>query len=68
MATWHQQRSPVRLYSATHWVVVIDPPNECRNCYLASTQEAAERYLENLALNQPRLAKHSYILRPTGKK
>ena len=67
MATWHQQRNPVRLDHKTEWTVVIDPPNQFRACYCTSTKELALVYMRNLKANNPGAAAHAYILPPRGK-
>lgn len=65
MATWHQSRNPVKLYSSTTWNVVIDPPNEMRWIYAASTKELAEVYMRNLKENNPAAYRFAYILKPS---
>jgi hypothetical protein len=65
MATWHQQQRPVRLYHATQWTVVIDPPNQMRALITFSTKALAEVYMRGLQHNNPSVAKHSYILKPS---
>jgi hypothetical protein len=64
MATWHQQQHPVRLYHATQWTVVIDPPNEMRALMTFTTRALAEVYMRGLADNNPGAYKHAYILKP----
>lgn len=64
MATWHQNQRPVKLYHATQWTVVIDPPNQMRACMTFSTRDLAEVYMRNLKANNPGAAAHSYILKP----
>lgn len=64
MATWHQSRNRTRLYSYNTWNVVIDPPNELRWIYQASTQELAEKYLRDLQMNNPTAYRFAYILKP----
>ena len=67
MATWHQQRRPVKLYHATQWTVVIDPPNQMRALMCFSTRELAAVYMRGLKANNPGAAAHSYILEPGGR-
>lgn len=64
MATWHQNQRPVKLYHATQWTVIIDPPNQMRACMTFSTRDLAEVYMRNLKANNPGAAAHSYILKP----
>jgi hypothetical protein len=66
MATWHQLKSKSKLYHPTQWTVVIDPPNEMRWMYLASTRELAEVYMRNLQANNPEAYRFAYILKPVG--
>jgi hypothetical protein len=66
MATWHQNQRPVKLYHATQWTVVIDPPNQMRACMTFSTRELAKVYMRNLAANNPGAAAHAYILKPAN--
>jgi hypothetical protein len=66
MATWHQMQHPVKLYHATEWTVVIDPPHQMRALMLFSSKALAEVYMRNLADNNPGAHKHSYIVRPTS--
>ena len=61
MATWHQQQRPVKLYHATQWTVIIDPPNQMRACMLFGSRELAEVYMRGLKAG---VAEHSYILKP----
>lgn len=68
MATWHQERNPVKLYHETDWTVVIDPPGEPRALYTTSTKLLAEVYLRNLRVNNPRVAQYAYILKPEKSK
>lgn len=64
MATWHQQRNPARLYHATLWNVVTDPPGECTSIMQFDTEQDAREYLDRLrALGK---AAHTYILRPAS--
>jgi hypothetical protein len=65
-ATWHQSKSKVKLYSPDTWNVVTDPPNEGRSIMSHKTKEDAERYMSNLAKNNPYSHKHSYVLPPGG--
>lgn len=64
MATWHQNRRPVKLFHATQWTVVTDPPNGMRTLALFTDEAGAKKSIENLAKHHPTLAKHSYILPP----
>lgn len=64
MATWHQMKNPVKLYSPTKWNVVIDPPNQMTAIYSADTKDLADVYLQNLKANNPGAAQHAYILPP----
>lgn len=64
MATWHQEQRPVKLYHETEWTVVIDPPNQMRALYRASSRDLAEVYLRGLKANNPGAAAHAYILKP----
>jgi hypothetical protein len=64
MATWHQLQRPTKLYHATQWTVIIDPPHRMRACMLFSTRELAEVYMRNLKANNPGAYAHSYILKP----
>ena len=68
MSTWHQQQAdkhhPVRLYHATEWTVVIDPPHRMRALYRTSTKVLAEVYMRNLKANDPGAFHHAYILPP----
>jgi hypothetical protein len=66
MSTWHQDRHPVKLYHATDWNVVIDPPHEMRAIMSFSTKQLAEKYMRDLHANNPRVHKHSYIVRPAS--
>lgn len=66
MSTWHQQQRPVKLYHATEWTVVVDPPNQMTHCYRTSTKQLAEVYMRNLKANNPGAAAHAYILKPSG--
>ena len=65
MATWHQSKSPVRLYHTTQWTVVIDPPNEMRALMRFDTNQLAKVYMRGLEANNPRVFRHAYILRPS---
>lgn len=56
MATWHQQRRPVRLYHDTLWTVVSDPPNGMRTLITCASKEQAEAW----AANDP----NAYVLKP----
>lgn len=67
MATWHQERHPVRLWHPTLWIVVIDPPGQMRALVTFSSRELAEVYMRGLRENNPGAARHSYILKPKGK-
>lgn len=64
MATWHQERAPVKLYHEMEWTVVIDPPNQMRALYRTSTRELAEVYLRGLKANNPGVARFAYVLKP----
>jgi hypothetical protein len=64
MATWHQLKAKTPLYHPTQWTVVIDPPNDLRWMYLASTRELAEVYMRNLKANNPQAYKFAFILKP----
>jgi len=64
MATWHQSKAKTKLYDPNRWAVVIDPPNEMRWMYLASTQELAEKYMRDLKENNPAAYRFAYILKP----
>jgi hypothetical protein len=61
MSTWHQDKRPVKLYHATKWTVVIDPPHACRAIARFDQQAAAEQYLSNI---RERGEQHAYIVRP----
>jgi hypothetical protein len=65
MATWHQQKAGGVLYNESKFVVVIDPPNECRATVLFFTQDAAERYVDNYTTKHPVNKPYTYILRPS---
>jgi hypothetical protein len=65
MATWHQSKSKTPLYSATTWNVVIDPPNQMRWIYAASTKALADVYMRNLKENNPEAYRFAYILKPS---
>lgn len=66
MATWHQNRRPVRLYHDTKWTIITDPPNGMRTLMLFDTKERAE---EILALwKATSRGQHSYILKPGSHK
>ena len=67
MATWHQNKAPVRLDHATQWSVVIDPPHMCRAIYCTESRELAEVYRRNLQANNPHAHAYSYILPPRTK-
>lgn len=62
MATWHQQRNLIPLYSGTEWTVVDDPPNKCTGLVRFPTQAEAEAYLERR--KKLGTGDHCYILRP----
>jgi hypothetical protein len=62
MATWHQQRNPVRLWHLSKWTLVTDPPNECRTSWTESTRAAAEDRLKIWKSNGA--GAHTYILPP----
>lgn len=64
MATWHQQRNPVRYWHETQWTVLIDPPGQSASLYRTATKEMAEVYLRGLRDNNPGQARHASILRP----
>jgi len=64
MATWHQQRNPVRYWHETQWTVLINPPNEPVSLYRTSTREMAEVYMRGLRENNPGAARYASILRP----
>ena len=70
MATWHQQQARkapgFRLWHATDWTVVIDPPGEMCGLYRTSTRALADVYMRNLKANNPGAARHAYILAPGG--
>lgn len=66
MATWHQQRRPVKLYHEKFFSVVIDPPSEFRTVSLFPTRLAAEQHLDNLREFQPYNVRHAYIIPPKG--
>ncbi len=66
MATWHQKRNPVKLYHATLWTIVTDPPCDMTTLWLEPTEQAAK---DRLALwsSNGRDIRHSYILPPASK-
>lgn len=64
MATWHQQRNPIRYWHETEWTVLIDPPNACTSLYRTSTEAGAREYLRNLQQSNPDAARHASIIRP----
>lgn len=64
MATWHQSKNPVKLYHATQWSVVIDPPNQMRHAVSFSTRQLADAYMRNLKVNNSAVYPHAYILKP----
>ena len=66
MATWHQQRSGVKLYSEGKWTVVTDPPNQMRFLQTFETALGAREFIQMLEKNQPEQAAFSYILPPPG--
>lgn len=66
MATWHQQRNPVRYWHETLWTVLIDPPNRSVSLYRTSTRREAEECLDNLKKNSPEDRRHATILRPAS--
>ena len=66
MATWHQDKRPVKLWHKTDWTVVIDPPNQMRALMCFSTRQLAEVYMRNLRANNPGAAAHAYILKPAA--
>lgn len=41
MATWHQLRRPVKLWHATKWTIVSDPPHDGRTVSRFDTREEA---------------------------
>jgi hypothetical protein len=66
MATWHQQRRPVRLFHETQWTLVTDPPNGMTTLELFTDEEGAKKSLAGLSKHHPELASHSYILEPAS--
>jgi hypothetical protein len=64
MATWHQQRNPIKLYSDSRWVIVNDPPNDCRTLTTCATEEQARETLARWRENNPEAHRHCYILPP----
>ena len=66
MATWHQLQRPTRLFHATQWTVVIDPPHQMRALMRFTSKALAEVYMRNLKHNNPNAAAHSYILKPSS--
>lgn len=62
MATWHQNRRPVRLYHATLWTVVDDPPNDMRGSMLFRTESEAQEYIRRRAALGT--GRHCYVLPP----
>ncbi len=64
MATWHQNKRPVKLYHDTQWTIVTDPPGGCRSLMTFSSEQSAH---DTLALwNEHGRNPHSYILRPAN--
>lgn len=62
MATWHQQQRAVKLYHDTQWVVVDDPPNDCRSVMRFDTEAAARAYVDcRIALGT---GDNCYVLAP----
>ena len=66
MATWHQQKAAVNLYSEDKWTVVTDPPNQMRFLQTFETALGAREFIENLTKHQPEQAAFSYILPPAN--
>jgi hypothetical protein len=64
MATWHQLKRPVTMFHQTLWTVVVDPPGECRSLITFGRERDALMHMRNLRTNQPRLAKHAFVLKP----
>lgn len=69
MATWHQlqARPQPKLFHATQWTVVIDPPHQMRALMGFSTRALADVYMRNLKDNNPGAHAHSYILPPANR-
>jgi hypothetical protein len=67
MSTWHQDQQRTVLYHATHWTVVIDPPNKFRAVYRTRTKALAAVYMRSLKANNPEDARYAYILPPSRK-
>lgn len=66
MATWHQQRSPIRYWHETQWTVLIDPPNQGASLYRTATETGAREYLDNLRRSNPDEARHAIVIRPAS--
>jgi len=64
MATWHQQRSKVKLYHDTKFSVVIDPPHMCRAVRLFDDETEAKRFVGNHLSHHPHNRGYVYILKP----
>lgn len=64
MATWHQSRNPIRLYSDSKWVIVNDPPNLCRTLTTCQSEAEARDTLATWRRNNPEAHRHCYILPP----
>jgi hypothetical protein len=67
MATWHQKQRPEKLWHATDWTVVIDPPNQMTHLYRTSTKAPADVYMRNLKANNPNAYAHAFILKPDAR-
>lgn len=66
MATWHQLRSKAKLYHATEWTVVEDPPNDTRTLTRFTAEAGAEWYLHKVKALRPHVP--AYMLKPASER